>query len=328
MQRKEHETSFGRTLDTFHKTSFTFSTTWKMMLEFIILYFALSSVVGIAEALLQLTNPGTVMVFNFLFVELLPVLITGLTFAVKQRYGNYQHVFSHTGKIMGRWIKTFLKDLWNHKVTIIVLVLGFFFIEDIAGVISSKFFLSGHTDAHVNDKLLITLMHRNGAMILATTFIAPFAEELFFRFWGTDLINHLITRLMHTHKISRVYIGLAMTLPIGLIEYSLAGRLLVTGLYLVAIGITVANHTNAGRKIANKFTNHHKAEWMFWYAAVISAIIFASFHMDGQSILTGLTYIATALTLQYIMHRTKSLTAPVMVHSISNLIVVGAKLLI
>lgn len=327
MQHKKKETSFGKTLDMFHKTEFSFSNAWRMALEFFILYAIMSVIIALAEKFAGITNQGTDMVLNFIFIELLPVLITGLTFAIKRRYATSEDAARHAIHIVWTWIKYFAKDLWTHKVTVAFLVIGFLFVESFIGVWQTKLFFSGHTQSHVNDKLIMTLMHKNMGMILATTLIAPLTEELFFRFWSTGMIKHLINWMFSRRSGNRIYICLA-TVPITVVlEYFLAGRALISGLYGLIVIIALMNKSNACHKILIKLFSSHKSSWAFWYAAVVSAVGFASLHLDGQSILTGLTYVATALILQFIMRRTKSLTAPVLVHSLSNLLVVGARLL-
>lgn len=218
---------------------------------------------------------GTLNVITTTTTELIPILFVAWIWGNRKWFMNQwilhgwsKHPYLHK-RAQLKWFKPFIKDIkilskdiWNHKMIIIISTIIVTIIHTLATFIFTL--MSGPTISSPYDVQLAQLLHQNWLLYPVIILVAPVFEELIFR----AIIPKLFDRLF---------------------DYVKRGSF-------------------EGIK--------------YWLAAIISAMSYASLHEGSESNWGVLaSFVVLSLLFQWLYKHSKSLSLPIAVHGLSNLLV-------
>jgi membrane protease YdiL (CAAX protease family) len=208
-QNKPKKKRLGETIETdlgtFHETKFLLKTTGKIAIWILGMVIVGSFILQIVETMAH-PKPVVATILGFLLTELIPLYILVVIFnhPKHKTFSKWEKVNSKLFEPVVKWSKIFWNDIKNHWKTVLILMVGMLVVQVLAnfiiGNIATWLGFSNELVKSNNTAELMNYIKHNYLTLLATTVVAPFFEELSFRFVLTDVVQALFEKLHCSEK--------------------------------------------------------------------------------------------------------------------------------
>lgn len=194
--------TIDQTMKTFHETKFSIRTTMKIMCLLLVMIAVGSVILHLLNSLFHFSG-GLATIFGFALTELIPLYLLAVIFNYQDKKTKKENVKDILLGPIAKWSKIISNDFKHNWKMVLALMVGFVILQILTNEIVSVFAVMFGQDNLIvkseNTASLLAYMKHDYLILLVTTIIDPFFEELAFRFCLPDLITALFEKL-HLNK--------------------------------------------------------------------------------------------------------------------------------